>query len=353
MILEKERSAVLIGSLCVVSEVSSSLTILTLLLLELAWGDSEFQTAALSQGLGKESKQNALNVMAVLCVIDLFALTVSNIILRTRHKKSLDARIKKQLPELEEGERRKSVQIELLTSELEHGRWRYEFWLSNWPYFAGVSYSTFGLCAALGCIFISTKGCRSNCVECFLEADCQIRDVCSWDLNVGGCFQLPDCQANCQDCIDEASCKVAGEGTCTWYPTNNTCSYSWCDEICRFCLIPEDCEGSAAECFWTGASCKGVSENQAGDFTLICDDSYCESQGNDCTAGRCVETRNKATTSIDLPRSHSHPLPPFNSARHRLEEKNCRGGLEAVFFGEDWQFACVDESTKTTYKSCH
>ena len=41
------------------------------------------------------------------------------------------------------------------------------------------------------------------------------------------------------------------------------------------------------------------------------------------------------------------------SARHRLEEKNCRGGLEAVLFGEDWQFACVDESTKTMYKSCH
>jgi hypothetical protein len=215
------------------------------------------------------------------------------------------------------------VQIEFLRAEVLHTRWRREFWDANWGHLCAVGFSVFGCCAAFGCVFVASTGCRANCDECAAIGDCNFRDMCAWNADSETCYEKPVCDFNCRDCKDEASCDVAVRGGCRWYEAEGgVCEYAFCDSYCEYCLSPDACGNSTVVggCGWDagGGGCTFAAKAALDETEQVCTAEHCVSFMNDCVAGM-------------------------------REQRLCDGGLEAVVVDDGGYFWCVDWEEGISY----
>eukprot|EP00519_Triparma_laevis_P011849 CAMPEP_0182521730 /NCGR_PEP_ID=MMETSP1321-20130603/46271_1 /TAXON_ID=91990 /ORGANISM="Bolidomonas sp., Strain RCC1657" /LENGTH=377 /DNA_ID=CAMNT_0024729763 /DNA_START=1108 /DNA_END=2239 /DNA_ORIENTATION=- len=171
--IQRERVTVQISSLCIVSEVSSSLAVLCLVVMEYLidrgknadlLGDSMLTT-----GLGDNVRLEAMKVMLVMTAVDFSALVVSKIIVKRRHRAIMCKQAELQLPGVGVLEKQSSTKVMIDNVQITHTRWKSEIWTKNLGALLLMGIFTFGACTISGALFVLMDPCRGECGSCSVK----------------------------------------------------------------------------------------------------------------------------------------------------------------------------------------
>lgn len=175
--VQRERVTVQISSLCVVSEICSSLAVLTLVVVEylIDKGDDSFLLGdpCLTTGLGDDVRREAMRAMLVMTAVDFSALIVSKIIVVGRHRAVMRKQAELMLPGVAVLEKQFSTKVMLDNVKITHTRWKSELWTKHFGTLLLMGIYTFGACTVSGVVFIHLDDCREYCGGCLTQKACE------------------------------------------------------------------------------------------------------------------------------------------------------------------------------------